>query len=158
MPGENARIRNKSMPVRKTWSRRRVLPDLPVHAGAPPAHSWLLQRTDRGLKGRCPPGGLCGHLRCRLHGHCGEGRKESQGPEQGGKRADDANRDPAVLFLSRTCLAVGSHQPRARHLHISSCKRHPNVLVACAHSPTLLRGYWLMTPGPCAMLRLPPEF
>ena len=77
----------------------------------------------------------------------GEGRKESQGPERGGKRADDANRDPAVVLLSRTCLAVGSHQPRARHSHISSGKRRPSVLAAFAHFPREPRGRWLTAPG-----------
>lgn len=133
MPGENARIRNKSMPVRKTWSRRRrVLPDLPVHAGALPAHSWLLQRTNRGLKGHCPPSGWCGHLRCHLHGHCGEERR-IKAQRKGKKGGDYANRDLAVLLLSHTCLAMGSHQPRASHLYISSCKRCANVSSAFVH-------------------------
>lgn len=129
--GENARIRNKSMSVRKPCSRRRrVLPDSPVHAGALPAHSWLPQRTNRGLKGHCPPSGWCGHLHCHLHGHCGEVRKENQGPEKGEKGADYASRDLAVLLLSHICLAMGSHQPRASHLYISSCKGCPNVIIS----------------------------
>lgn len=101
MAGENIKRRNKRVGVRKTWSRKRkmtVLPDLPVHVGAPPAHSWLLKMTGRGLKGHCPPSGWYGHLHCHLHGHCGEIRR-LKSKRKRRKGADYVNTDLAVLLL-----------------------------------------------------------
>lgn len=118
MAEENIKRRNKRMEVRKTWSRKRkrtVLPDLPVHVGALPAHSWLLKKIGRGPKGHCPPSGWYGHLHCHLHDHCGEIKKETQVQE---KEKGQIMETQTLLFsyLSYTSLVRGSHQPIASQL------------------------------------------